>query len=137
MATFLSNLKKTGALPDDHKSFDSFNETPSVPVDAAIITEWKQQSEKLAADHLEKYGEKLVWAIIDGFLMYWDDVSWTCAMWFVLRLDLMTLSSVSSPIWMYVRSSGCQRKLPKRDVRLGLITHLVCLVSIFLCSYRW
>ena len=83
MATFLSNLKKTGALPDDHKSFDSFNETPSVPVDAAIITEWKQQSEKLAADHLEKYGEKLVWAIIDGFLMYWDDVSWTCAIRFV------------------------------------------------------
>jgi nicotinamide/nicotinate riboside kinase len=72
MATFLAELRKTGALPDDHKSFDSFNETPSVPVEESVISKWKEQSEKFASEHLEKHGEKIVWAIIDGFLLYWD-----------------------------------------------------------------
>ncbi|KAJ3552993.1 hypothetical protein NM688_g3856 [Phlebia brevispora] len=72
MAAFLSELKKTGALPADHKSFDSFNETANVPVDGKVIQTWKTQSEELAAEYLEKHGVKLVWAIVDGFLLYWD-----------------------------------------------------------------
>ena len=74
MAHFLAELKKTGSLPVDHQSYDSFNKTTSVPVDDQYIAEWKAQSEKLAAEHLEKHGEKLVWAIVDGFLLYWDNV---------------------------------------------------------------
>jgi nicotinamide/nicotinate riboside kinase len=79
MVAFLSDLKSTGTLPGDHQSFDSFNETATVPVDDEIIAEWKKRSEKLAAEHLEKYGEKLVWALIDGFLLYWDEVSLKCS----------------------------------------------------------
>ncbi|KAK7021927.1 ribosylnicotinamide kinase [Paramarasmius palmivorus] len=73
MAHFLSELKRTGALPEDHQSYDSFNTTTAVPVDSEIISAWKMRSEQLASEHLEKYGEKLVWALIDGFLMYWDE----------------------------------------------------------------
>lgn len=73
MSNFVSDLKTTGIVPADHQSFDSFNETPSVPVDAEIISSWKAKSEKLIAEHLEKHGEKLVFAIVDGFLMYWDE----------------------------------------------------------------
>jgi len=74
MAALLSDLKKTGSLPASHQSYDSFNETATVPVeDDKIISEWRVRSEKLASEHLEKYGEKLVWALIDGFLLYWDE----------------------------------------------------------------
>jgi hypothetical protein len=70
----MSNLKTKGVLPEDHQSFDSFNETASVSVDDTIITDWKVRSEQLCSEHLEKYGENLVWAVIDGFLLYWDEV---------------------------------------------------------------
>ncbi|KAJ3553154.1 hypothetical protein NM688_g3767 [Phlebia brevispora] len=73
IATFLSELKKTGVLPADHQSFDSFNETANVPVDDEVIQSWKTQSGKLAAGYLEKHGVKIVWAVVDGFLLYWDD----------------------------------------------------------------
>jgi nicotinamide/nicotinate riboside kinase len=74
MSAFLSDLKRTGTLPADHQSYDSFNETASVPVNNEIIAEWKKRSEKLASEHLDKYGEKLVWVVVDGFLLYWDEV---------------------------------------------------------------
>ncbi|KAF5335020.1 hypothetical protein D9758_016199 [Tetrapyrgos nigripes] len=73
MAAFLSDLKKGGILPSNHQSYDSFNETRTVPVDDDQIVQWRLQSEQVAAIHQEKYGEKLIWALIDGFLLYWDE----------------------------------------------------------------
>ncbi|THU80704.1 P-loop containing nucleoside triphosphate hydrolase protein [Dendrothele bispora CBS 962.96] len=73
MAAFLSDLKRTGILPTDHQSYDHLNTTASVAVEDEIINNWKTRSEKLVSEHLAKHGEKVVWAIIDGFLMYWDE----------------------------------------------------------------
>ncbi|KAK7458727.1 ribosylnicotinamide kinase [Stygiomarasmius scandens] len=73
MAKFLSDLKKTGVLPEGHQSYDHLNVTASIPVEEEIIAGWKARSEKLASEHLEKNGEKLIWVIIDGFLMFWDE----------------------------------------------------------------
>ncbi|KAG5220149.1 ribosylnicotinamide kinase [Salix suchowensis] len=72
MATFLSDLKRTGVVPDDHQSFDLFNTTTDVPVNSEIITSWKTRSKSLVSEYLDKHGENLVWAIVDGFLLYWD-----------------------------------------------------------------
>jgi len=72
MAAFMSDLKK-GILPVDYRSYDSFNETANVPVDDGIIAKWRLRSKQLAEEHLEKCGEKLVWAVVDGFLLYWDE----------------------------------------------------------------
>ncbi|KAJ7511418.1 P-loop containing nucleoside triphosphate hydrolase protein [Mycena galericulata] len=72
MASFLCDLKKTGSLPSGHQSYDSFNENTAVPVDDHMISEWKKRSEQFVAQHLENFGEKLVFAIVDGFLLYWD-----------------------------------------------------------------
>ncbi|TFK22411.1 P-loop containing nucleoside triphosphate hydrolase protein [Coprinopsis marcescibilis] len=73
MSAFLSELRKTGELPGDHQSFDSFNETGPVPIDDDVVKSWKEKSEKLAGEYLEKRNEKIVWVLIDGFLMYWDE----------------------------------------------------------------
>ncbi|KAJ8453749.1 hypothetical protein ONZ45_g19584 [Pleurotus djamor] len=72
MTKFLKELKRSGVVPESHKSLDVVNKTPAVPVDEEIITAWKAKSTQLADEHLEKYREKLTWVIVDGFLMYWD-----------------------------------------------------------------
>ncbi|KAJ8514900.1 hypothetical protein ONZ45_g7604 [Pleurotus djamor] len=73
MRKFLSELKKSGVLPESHQSLDAVNETPIVPVDDDIIAKWKAESAKLVSEHLAQRGEKLTWVIVDGFLMYWDE----------------------------------------------------------------
>ncbi|KIJ23176.1 hypothetical protein M422DRAFT_39750 [Sphaerobolus stellatus SS14] len=66
LASFLEGIKHTGILPDTYKSHDHLNENKPVPVDSDILSHWRIESEKL-------YGERIVWAIADGFLMYWDE----------------------------------------------------------------
>ncbi|KAF8524848.1 P-loop containing nucleoside triphosphate hydrolase protein [Hysterangium stoloniferum] len=72
LAAFLQEVKRTGVIPQSHKSHDHLNENKLVPVEDDVIKRWRKQSEQLSREHLEKYGEKIVWAIVDGFLMYWD-----------------------------------------------------------------
>ncbi|KAG7097910.1 hypothetical protein E1B28_005222 [Marasmius oreades] len=76
MTSFLSDVKRTGFLPSNHQSYANLLESPEVvPIDDhKLIPEWKTQSKNLALQHLEKYGEKLVWVLVDGFLLYWDEV---------------------------------------------------------------
>ncbi|PPR01343.1 hypothetical protein CVT24_006321 [Panaeolus cyanescens] len=71
MANYLIELKKTGVL-GDHHSVANFNQTAAVPVDDQIISKWKQLSEKVFAEHQSR-SENLVWVIVDGFLLYWDE----------------------------------------------------------------
>lgn len=73
MATFLSESRMKGILPADHRSFEGLNEAKVVPVDQEVIAKWQGRSEELVSEHLERYGEKLVWVLIDGFLLYWDE----------------------------------------------------------------
>jgi nicotinamide/nicotinate riboside kinase len=74
--TFLEQIKHTGILPDTHKTHDHLNEQKYLPVKDSIVTRWRRESEGLAKEHQEKYGERLVWAIADGFLMYWNKVEY-------------------------------------------------------------
>lgn len=71
---FLKKIKHSGVLPDTHKSHDHLNENKEVPVGDSIVMRWRQESERVAREHQEKYGVKVVWAIVDGFLMYWNKV---------------------------------------------------------------
>jgi len=72
LAAFLGEVKRLGMLPDSHKSHDHLNDNKPVPVSDSIISRWRIQSENMVKERLEKHGERLVWAIVDGFLMYWD-----------------------------------------------------------------
>lgn len=73
MVSFLSDLRKTGTPPKEHRSFDSFNKTPSVPVDAEIISGLRKRSEEMIQDYTRTHKERLVFMIVDGFLMFWDE----------------------------------------------------------------
>ncbi|KAF5384514.1 hypothetical protein D9757_006405 [Collybiopsis confluens] len=72
MANYLTELKNTGAL-GEHHSVDSFNQnTAAVPVSDEVISKWKDLSQKVSAER-QSHGENLVWVIVDGFLLYWDE----------------------------------------------------------------
>ena len=72
--TFLEQIKRTGVLSETHKSYDHLNEYNEIPVKDSVMARWRRESEQVAKEHQERYGERLVWAIVDGFLMYWNTV---------------------------------------------------------------
>ncbi|KAF8479469.1 P-loop containing nucleoside triphosphate hydrolase protein, partial [Gautieria morchelliformis] len=69
---FLEHIKRSGVLPSTHKSHDHLNENKQVPVAESITAHWRRESERISKEHQEKHGARLVWAIVDGFLMYWN-----------------------------------------------------------------
>ncbi|PPQ98383.1 hypothetical protein CVT24_004062 [Panaeolus cyanescens] len=67
---FLKEIKVTGTIPPDHRSHDHLNEQKEIKVDEDVrqkwIAEFKRIQESKAAS-----GEKVIWGIVDGFLLYW------------------------------------------------------------------
>lgn len=74
LAEFIALVKETGSLPD-HASHDhlnpQLNETPVPPELRAFWTERFQ----IRMNHLREHGTRVVFALLDGFLLYWDQVS--------------------------------------------------------------
>jgi nicotinamide/nicotinate riboside kinase len=56
-------------IPPDHTSRDHLNEYKEINVDEEIREKWVKEFEQLKAGN--KSGEKVIWALIDGFLIYW------------------------------------------------------------------
>lgn len=74
LRTFLQTVKRSGKIPDDHKSHDHLNEQKLVPVSEEVFDRWRNEFEKIEADYRKK-GQLVTWGLLDGFLLYWDQVS--------------------------------------------------------------
>ena len=72
MRKFLKEVKDTGTIPDWHKSHDHLNEQKDVPVKEGVFARWKGKFDKLAKQ-FEERGETVIWGLVDGFLLYWDE----------------------------------------------------------------
>lgn len=66
-------IRRTGVIPPEHYSHDHLNEQREVPVDQPIMDRWRETFTKLQVEN-EKTGEKIIWVMVDGFLLYWDQV---------------------------------------------------------------
>lgn len=74
LISFLRHVKETGEFPPDHRSHDHLNEQKEVPVPRDVEERWKGVFEGLKhARELE--GERIVWGLVDGFLLYWNQVN--------------------------------------------------------------
>ncbi|EPQ57636.1 P-loop containing nucleoside triphosphate hydrolase protein [Gloeophyllum trabeum ATCC 11539] len=71
LESFLRSVKATGEIPPEHRSHDHLNEQRDVPVRSETAQRWKAAFEAAARAREEK-GERIVWALLDGFLLYWD-----------------------------------------------------------------
>jgi nicotinamide/nicotinate riboside kinase len=76
LSSALEHVKATGSLPREHKSHDHLNEQKDVPVEEEIMKTWVETFQKLRERWEEKEGKgiKLMWVLVDGFLLYWDKV---------------------------------------------------------------
>lgn len=67
----LREVKETGRLPPEHTSHDHMNEQKNVPVESETIGRWSEAFKRIE-DERAKQGERLVWVMVDGFLLYWN-----------------------------------------------------------------
>ncbi|KAG1777988.1 P-loop containing nucleoside triphosphate hydrolase protein [Suillus placidus] len=67
---FVKQVKQTGEIPPEHKSVDHLNKQTELPITKESEAHWKEVFSRLA----EKSSDKVVWALVDGFLLYWDPV---------------------------------------------------------------
>jgi len=78
MVFFLNKVRaSSGEIPSDHYSHDHLNEQKEVPVSPDVIERWTEEFLRIGAER-EKEGEKVVWVLLDGFLLYWNRVSLCC-----------------------------------------------------------
>ncbi|TFY82347.1 hypothetical protein EWM64_g1665 [Hericium alpestre] len=68
---FLHTVKTTASIPADHSSHDHLNEQKKVDVEDAVAQRWQQYFEEAEA-RAEAEGARIVWGLVDGFLLYWD-----------------------------------------------------------------
>jgi len=73
LISFLIHVKATGHIPPDHRSHDHLNKQTVVPVDKSLEDKWKAVFEEFEIQRRKK-GEKIVWGLVDGFLLYWHPV---------------------------------------------------------------
>ncbi len=71
---FLRHVKASGEIPGDHRSHDHLNEQKLVQVDEEIKQRWRHEFEKIKEANAEA-GERVIWGLVDGFLLYWHPVS--------------------------------------------------------------
>lgn len=67
-------MKETGKLPEDHRSHDHLNEQKSIPIDGETEARLKAGFKDLQQRILDEKKEKIVFGILDGFLLYWHPV---------------------------------------------------------------
>jgi len=70
MAKELAHVKATGSTSASHYSHDHLNEQKPVSVEKETVLYWKGRFLQIETAFAQK-GERVVWVIVDGFLLYW------------------------------------------------------------------
>lgn len=72
---FLRHVKENGEIPPDHRSHDHLNEQKEVKLDDSLRDGWIQVFEKIRREKEIKDDERVVWGLVDGFILYWNQVN--------------------------------------------------------------
>ncbi|KAF8973193.1 P-loop containing nucleoside triphosphate hydrolase protein [Flammula alnicola] len=71
LIAFLRHVKETGEIPPEHRSHDHLNEQKEVKVEDVVRDKWRAEFEKLKNERTVSGDERVVWGLVDGFLLYW------------------------------------------------------------------
>ena len=66
-------MKRTGVVPPEHYSHDHLNEQREVPIEKERLDRLRETFARIQRERAAA-GEKIVWVIVDGFLLYWHKV---------------------------------------------------------------
>ncbi|KAF8549029.1 P-loop containing nucleoside triphosphate hydrolase protein [Imleria badia] len=69
--TFLKNVKENGVIPPDHRSHDHLNEQKDIPLTDSVHQALRRRFQEVEVEQRKK-GIRIMWGLIDGFLLYWD-----------------------------------------------------------------
>lgn len=59
----------------DHRSHDHLNEQHDVPIPNELRESWSAEFKRIKAEkEAQENGVKIIWALVDGFLLYWHKV---------------------------------------------------------------
>lgn len=70
---FLRHIKETGIIPPDHRSHEHLNEQKEVEVKEQVREKWINEFETIKRGKQDR--ERIIWGLVDGFLLYWNKVS--------------------------------------------------------------
>jgi nicotinamide/nicotinate riboside kinase len=71
---FLRQVKANGEIPVDHRSYEDLNQNLDIPVSEAVASHWTQIFLNVR-EAKKKQNERVIWVLVDGFLMYYRPVS--------------------------------------------------------------
>ncbi|KAF8638020.1 hypothetical protein AX16_010652 [Volvariella volvacea WC 439] len=71
MIKFLREVKETGIIPSDHYSHDHLNEQRDIPLAAGVKEKWAEVFQQLKVEREQAGKEKIIWGLVDGFLLFW------------------------------------------------------------------
>jgi nicotinamide/nicotinate riboside kinase len=75
LITFLRRVRETGEIPPDHRSHDHLNEQTFVPIPDELKDSWIAEFQRIKEEREAAMpGTKIVWVMVDGFLLYWHKV---------------------------------------------------------------
>ncbi|KAF5326235.1 hypothetical protein D9611_000069 [Ephemerocybe angulata] len=74
----LREIKQTGRMPPDHRSHDHLNEQREIAIDDVLKARLVADLKKAQQSVLTKTGAKTIFGILDGFLLYWNEMSESC-----------------------------------------------------------
>jgi nicotinamide/nicotinate riboside kinase len=70
---FLQKFKSTGMIPLDRRRHDFLTTQKDVEMRDEIERWCRDSFAQLELD-MKRKGERVVWGLVDGFLLYWDEV---------------------------------------------------------------
>ncbi|KAH7912288.1 P-loop containing nucleoside triphosphate hydrolase protein [Hygrophoropsis aurantiaca] len=70
LTKFLKAVKQDGKIPPGHISHDHLNEQKDAPIPDDVFERLHAEFKHITEEK-EKLGEKIIWGILDGFLLYW------------------------------------------------------------------
>ena len=71
---FLRTVRRTARLPDDHCSYDHLNKQKPVELGDSLAARCKEELTRVQKEVEAASGVRVVWGVVDGFLLYWDPV---------------------------------------------------------------
>jgi len=71
LRAFLKRVKEDGVIPPDHRSHDHLNEQKNIPLTDSAYQELRTRFHEVE-DEQRKKGIRILWGLVDGFLLYWD-----------------------------------------------------------------
>ena len=85
---FVCQVKKTGVIPPDHQTDEDLTKYNVVKLEEKVQEKWIKEFEKIKQDRQEN--ERIIWALLEGYLLYWHKVS--VPWFFTLEASFSSLS---------------------------------------------